>query len=79
MALQVIDGQSRQMFAIAEMLHRPPEVLLGIAVQIALYVARQALAQNFGPVLQIAPHGSILHIHLIIRSAQRDQRDADDK
>ena len=78
-ALQVVNGQSGQMFSIAEVLYRPSEVLRGIALQVSLYVAGQTLAQDLGSVLQIAPHGSILHVHLIVRSAERNQRDADDK
>ena len=65
------------MLAVRELLNRPPQDPRVRPFHIPLDVARQALAQQLRAVLQVPAHALRQHVGLVIRGAERNQRNAD--
>jgi hypothetical protein len=79
MSLRIVDGEPSEIFAVREALDCSLQGCLRVAFQVAFNVSSETFGENLGAVLQIVAQSALQNNHLIVRSTQRDESDADDE
>src|SRR5271169_3249883 len=67
------------MFPVGELLDSSLQGVLGVPFQITLNISGETLSQHLGTMLQVFLQPPVQHEHLVIRSAERHQGDANNQ